>query len=594
MIQSVMAKAEMAEMGMPVDTSAPSSTNLPSNASQMLSQQAKQDQNMQYQQRNAHQQQLQQNLRQQQQPQYHNQQQQMQQQQLNSRNLTNDQQTNVHQMQSCQMDERGIMIGGQQDKSSLRNQQMNQVSQNQLQHYSQQQEHQTQQQPFMHSSDLQQPNAMTSNNLSNLNNQSAIDAKTSLALLHQQTQQTVAQINAQFNLNQPQQAQQENINTSGVQSFAQPSGDMQVMQNQQQDIRNQQALQLAQIQQQQQQQNLTNNLQMNQSNFDQSVQMQQPQPMINRGNIVNNPIPMTQQQMMSSQYQPNQVQSVPMMNDQNNLVQATQFPQNFNTRNNELIAMNNNQVSNQGQQNPTNTQSMPYSEFGSNQMVAQTDMTNILMQNQRIGDANYGAGSTNLQMAAQRSNLQPQMSLVHNYEAVEQSRLENSPALPSQLNQSVSHEPYHNTRTEIKFGTNTNFYDDQSLSDQEYHKGRSRRQIYREPDHRYQTSSFNHDEKTPGHFRQVDRQTKKLVDDKALQAYDLAHRDTPHSQRPIKSRLLPQPNQPDHRISNERVHRGKTDSKFNEQNRPGQPRSKNQETIHDSPKYLTCSEEDEE
>lgn len=235
MIQSVMAKAEMAEMGMPVDTSGASSTNLPSSTSLALAQQtemAKQQQRQMQQQ--------------QQQQSYQPQQQQQTQYQVNqnsNRSAVSSIQQQQHYLQSDQIKTNQIGTEQQQHYGQVptsssnvyvgqnmtgypttttttnqqQNYQINQASQQrpQGQGYQQQQQAAQQQQSYNQSMMQQQqqqqqvPSTTTTNltgpsqSFNQTQSHMATDLsgqRNELSSLGQQTQQLVSQINNEFNL----------------------------------------------------------------------------------------------------------------------------------------------------------------------------------------------------------------------------------------------------------------------------------------------------------------------------------------------------------------------------------------------------------
>ena len=243
MIQSVMAKAEMADMGIPVDTSAPSSTNLPSSTSQALTQQRQQhEQQIRHQQQQQQQQEKQVNQQQPNQfrqpinePQMHMQPQQtsssinhyndgLQHMQQNQQNVGQKYQQQLQQPHSNMMMSNNNNLNldpvtnnfGQQSYRPQDGQLQNSQSFNPMLAQQQQQQQQFLQQQQQQSLPNQQGPLSRNQQVAPSNQVNFLDtipSSNQLSALEQQTQQLVGQINSQFSLNGAQ------GNTSGQQAM---------------------------------------------------------------------------------------------------------------------------------------------------------------------------------------------------------------------------------------------------------------------------------------------------------------------------------------------------------------------------------------
>lgn len=584
MIQSVIAKAEMADMGMPVDTSAPSSTNLPSNASQALVQaeRAKQQQNRQ--QMNTGQNQPQQggggvvggsgatsgfqNQKSQQMNQQdvmHQQNQQQQQQQ----NMQQQQQQYPQQLQQMIPSDntQNMQTPFQnQNNTQLMNQANNQSQFNQPGQQQQLPMHQNMQtQPAQ----LSQANSVDIQQQSNLKQQSMLDSRNANLQLteQQQAQLLVNQINSQFNLgqNQEQQPQQlpshlssqnsQNMNQILLNNLQQQQQQQQQME--QQAMRDQQASQAIRIQQIPAM-----------TNFDQSM-LAQTQGLVGMNTQVQNQtIPQQQignqstQQLQQQQLQQQQIQQQqhaminPVVNDQSKMLSTYQTDYNINNSN----ALLNNQTANNTlmqQQTPGKImQQGGLSDFNGNNMFDQIQQLNQI----NLTNANTGIKRID-QLGSNENSMNPiftqqerQISLSGNgimqntgiSAATQQTSGQNFNAEILHLN-NPAHPAYNDPRSEIRFRTQhmplDAEYNDHAFSDQEYYENRPRHQ---------NQNLRRHDSADPGNRRPTPSRHTKYPDineqtvdrhNRSLQAYDLAQRGEQNFTRPkTKLRQLPQPN----------------------------------------------------
>lgn len=595
MIQSVMAKAEMADMGMPVDTSAPSSTNLPSNASQALVQQHAQARQQQQQARVGQNNPIRQP-------------QQQQQQAANQRPMVADGQPGQSFASQLQQHQQNMMFASNQPEPSNYGQQMIAQGDQQQQQFNQAQQFQQQQPQQQHIYQNVQRSAGPLEQQQQLGGQmqstSMVDPATraNLPSLEQQTQQLVSQINSQFNLNQPSQIQQQRqqqqpvvVGGSHQASLAQQFNPQQHQTPAEQQISHDR-LHSQQVPAQQQQQGLArladgNLVAADQSMFQNVASLNQPQQQMIQAQQQQQPsfsvIDRQQQQQLPSQQLMNTLpnESVGMMQQMTNQ-QAAQVDQ-FNQQQQQQDGSNL-MLANKSQQFSASNQSNMIQQAPANIQYNGAQMAGFV--NQQQSQLNNGM-KLNQETPLGVYNLNQQQPMIQQFQAAEmlasqqgvQFNAGSSKQLPStdvsqqaasnQLNnQMLLHQPsvysardspysQHDPRDDIRFGGRqqvafeADYYNDHALSDEEHlsrDRQLSRRQLSqqqsgRPPIRRYDSadqpsSSARHSSRDKYGSKRKDTTTSKVDSrrDRDLQAYDLAQYSSAGG-RQTKARQLPQP-----------------------------------------------------
>lgn len=652
MIQSVMAKAEMADMGMPVDTSAPSSTNLPSNASQALVQQHVQ----------ARQQQQQARMNQ------NNPIRQPQQQAANQRPMAADgQQGQGFQANQQQQQQQNMMFAGNQPEPSNYGQQMVAQSDQQQQQFNQAQFQQQPQQQQIYQNvqrPLEQAQQQQVAGLAGQMQQPAmVDAtnRANMPSLEQQTQQLVSQINNQFNLNLPSQNQQQRqqqqpvaVGGSHQANLAQQFNQQQHQTPAEQQISHDRLLaQQVPAQQQQGVGRLTeaNLVAADQSMFQNLANLNQPQQQMIQAQQQQQ-LPALQQSSFSAidrQQQQQQLPSQQLMNTLPNeplgmmqqmanqqAAQVDQFNQQQQQQQQDgssLILANKSQQfstsqqSNMIQQAPTNMQ------FGGAQMAGfvnqqQQSQLNSMKLNQEpaLGIYNLNQQQPTIQQLQAAEMLASQQSMQFNAGTSKQlpSADVGQQAVNNQLNnQMMLHQPsvysardspysQHDPRDDIRFGGRqqvvfeTDYYNDHTLSDEEHHlrdrqlprRQLSQQQAGRPPIRRYDSadqpsSSARHSARDKYGSKRKDTTSKAdSRRDRDLQAYDLAQHSSAGG-RQTKARQLPQPTNQKLALQSSNEHLSSTTAEHKNKIAPKAHQIVRPTSQRQGSPYLSASDDDE-
>lgn len=584
MIQSVMAKAEMADRGMSVDTSAPSSTNLPSNASNALMQQQQQARNnqqhrqLQQPQTSGNQQQTQFQLQQQPQP-------------IMNQNISNNQQQQQRDFIQQQAAQMNMMHG---NNTALTNDDFQQMNVNQARdgHLQQMNAAQQQQQPFQQSlqtqpiqlNQQQLASCQNPGNNNNINQQTNVDSRInpSIPSLEQQTQQLISQINSQFNLGGQKQQEQQQQAHRNVPEIHQNAPNQFALNHFQPTNNNQMRMQPSNMnsfdQSQPGQQVAANPISPgmqvqaadnSQNYLNDQMQSQQQQAQLNRMRMCqldyglsNQGVANSSGQMMNPNVTTQQQQQY--LNKSSN---ANELPINQALPPQRTNAQAPNMMRVTSQMNSIDATSMP--SYTAHQQSHPT-MQNINPIDQRISVPDFSTMNMN-QFMARGPDTQAQTG---GY---------NESAVP---HQAYAQAPYQDPRNSIRFGQEQSSleadYNDQTLSDQEYHGGRSRRH------HQSSRGPSRYDSVEGNDLRRRDQVNAK---ERNILAYDLAQGAQPQRSLGSKqgARQLPQVQQQvdQHTSPHDPSERHHHNSRSKKAKRSYGRSSSNRENAQDSPEYLS-------